>query len=169
VVSAGSPARYNQLNATQVPPALVPPSRLTFIETQMFPHHGWSDHDIECYAFVAMAYTAAGIPWPYVPGNAENFLDNLGVKANPGFAKIMNGTGAPHPGDIIVMQDGKFGHVAIVTAVHLDATDQTGTVEIAQANADKTTDTLRVSGGKVLSPWRGYTVEGFVRYTEKLG
>jgi hypothetical protein len=128
----------------------------------------WSKTDIECVAFVAIVYGLAlhdpdGLP--YAP-NAAAFWD--AYAHTPGWTEILNGHGVPAPGDIVVLDDGGPGHVAIVTDVTRKP-DGSFDVLVAQANTPTTTEhwTANQNGTIQLpssSPVHRDIVKGMIRY-----
>jgi len=148
-------------------------------------------NNVQCVAFVRAAYHMAGFPLPTDHGGINLARDYwTGAASWDGWKRIANGDGLPSPGDIAVMDNpGQAGHVAIVVSVIPPKQgEKMGTVVIAQGNAGYTDLTkqndpripgINVPAGipistwnyipgsnLVASPWRSYTVIGFLHNTK---
>jgi hypothetical protein len=152
---------------------------------------GYPANNVQCVAFVRAAYHMAGFPLPTDHGGIALAKDYwTGAASWSGWKRIANGSGLPSPGDIAVMDHpGEAGHVAIVVSVMppKQGADM-GTIVIAQGNAGFTDQTsendpripginvpagipistwnYRPGSNLVASPWRGYTVTGFLHDTK---
>jgi hypothetical protein len=152
---------------------------------------GYPANNVQCVAFVRAAYHMAGFPLPTDNGGIALAKDYWGGAASwDGWKRIANGDGLPSPGDIAVMDHpGEAGHVAIVVSVIPPKQgEDMGTIIIAQGNAGSTDVTTqndpRIPGvnvpagipistwhyipstNLVASPWRSYTVIGFLHNTK---
>lgn len=133
----------------------------------------WSQDDIECVAFVALAYGFAFHNAGALPDvrNAYQFWRDYASRQ--GWTEIPNGASTPESGDIIVMTGGADGHVAIVTGPAYDEQHRFIGYSIAQSNIrpdSKHPDPSQMvwavdSNGKLVSPWSGYSIKGMIRYT----
>lgn len=133
---------------------------------------GASDGDAQCVAFMYLVYalsqsTAQDAP-PLPKGDAETMWDAPDF-APPKWARIANGQGLPHPGDIMVMADGGPGHVAIITGVSQHPPHVTFANGMAPADpvgpAREALHTFPMTAeGRVESTWgKQSTILGFLR------
>lgn len=131
-------------------------------------------YDIECVAFVQIAYRALGIKMPSFNGNAYQAVDTF--DNNPDWQvihvdrpqDIQPGVtwGTPQVGDMIVFNEkfkGQGGHVAIVTKV-------TGTtVEFYQSHSSSLHASISYDPVKhVADGYYGMPLRGFIHYQGKI-
>ena len=93
-------------------------------------------------------------------GNGRDYYGSAAVKALDAFPN--GGTARPAPGDLLCMGGGAsgLGHVAIITAV-----SDTGISFLQQNRASfgSMKMTRTAAGAYVVTPWAGYTVQGWLR------
>lgn len=127
-----------------------------------------------CTDFVASAYqvatsiaTGKSQSFPVQPygTDAGGWLDGP-VGTHQGFERILAGPGSfPQAGDIIVLQDGEAGHVAIAVGVQLPQGGQNGWVLVAQGHATTALEKWTLYPDGTLMPNWGYWthVPGYIR------
>ncbi len=118
-----------------------------------------------CTDFVASVYQrASGKSFTHYP-NATDWLDNPAA-LQPGFVKVLAGPNSfPQAGDIIVLQDGSAGHVAVAVGVQLPQGGQNGWVLVAQGHATHALEKWTLYPNGTLTPNWGYWtyVPGYIR------
>jgi hypothetical protein len=123
----------------------------------------------QCTDFVASAYQrATGKPLststPPYPNAAEWWDGPIGH--HTGFVQVSAGPGRyPQAGDIIVLRDGKAGHVALALGVQLPEGNQPGFVLVGQSNATHVLEKWTLwPTGALKPPWNYWTtVPGYIR------
>ncbi len=125
---------------------------------------------LQCVMFVLGAYALAGEPL-HTWGNAIDFWSLY--QHQPGWSEISAGQAMPQPGDIVVWQGGKFGHVAVAINVVPPVGGHDGSVTVAEANAPGNRFPGSASPGNwyrmtlhpdlSVSTWPGYLVLGYLR------
>ncbi len=124
----------------------------------------WQNGDLQCVMLVTAAYGLAGQQLPAV-GNAIDFWSLYHNR--PGWTEIPSGSGAPLPGDMMVLSSpyfGGVGHIVIVVAVRLPTNGQVGSITIAQANGPGAINTFPLPPDLVVHTWTNFTVLGFIRH-----
>lgn len=123
-----------------------------------------NDGSAQCTRFVSSVYQqATGRSIGYFP-NGGDWLNKF--QGRSGFMEITAGPGSyPIPGDIIVLQDGNAGHVAIAVGVQDPVGNQNGKVLVAQGNATTVLEEWTLfPDGTLKPPWSYWTnVPGYIR------
>lgn len=127
--------------------------------------YDWGTNDVQCVAFVDMVLAIANNN-PMAVAHVGNAVTYWGSSdfSPPRWAQIQNGHGMPQPGDIMVLGDHSYGHVAIITRI--DTSTNPHRIWFANANSDRQEEYFTIApDGTVSSTWRGYGVLGFIRQT----